>query len=138
MVSRVFPKAIAEMAAGNLNWTSDTIRILLITNGYTYNEANDFVADVVANEATGTTRQTLGTKSVTEDAANDRVILDAADATFAAVPATQTISGAITYKEVTNDADSFVIAFHDGTDLAANGSDIQVQFPATGVLYGSY
>ena len=138
MVSRPFPKGIEEKAVGNLNWTSDTIQILLVTDAYTYNEANEFVADVVASEATGTTRQTLTGKTVSRDTANDRVILDAADPTFGSVPSAQTIGGAITYKPGTNDADSFLIAFHDGSDLVANGSDIQVQFPATGVLYGSY
>ncbi|MEM6437585.1 MAG: hypothetical protein AAF773_27575 [Cyanobacteria bacterium P01_D01_bin.115] len=138
MVSQAYAKLATEIGQGNLSWTSDTIKILLVTDAYTYDENHDFVNDVSGSEATGATRQTLASPVFTPDTANDRVVYDAADATFLAVTSAQTISGAVVYKEVTDDTDSPLIAFLDGTDLAANGSDIQVQFAATGVFYVSY
>ncbi|MEM6435705.1 MAG: hypothetical protein AAF773_17915, partial [Cyanobacteria bacterium P01_D01_bin.115] len=59
MVSQAYTKLATEIGQGNLNWTSDTIRVLLVTDAYTYDENHDFVNDVSGSEATGATRQTL-------------------------------------------------------------------------------
>ncbi|MBD1871968.1 hypothetical protein H6F75_00590 [Nodosilinea sp. FACHB-131] len=139
MASKVYPKAIELLNAGTLNWTADTIRILLVNASGSYNRTHGFVSAVVANELSGGSyaRQTLGTKT-SADNGTDKWIFDAADVTFTAVAGGQTAAAAIVYKFITNDAASPVLAFLDGVDVVANGGDITVQFAATGVFNLAY
>lgn len=139
MASKVYPKALELLNAGTLSWTTDTIRVLLVSSAESYSRADDFVNDVSANELSGGSyaRQTLASKT-SADNGTDKWIFDAADPVFSAVAGSQTVGAAIVYKEVTNDTDSPLLAFIDGTDLATNGSDVTVAFAATGVFYIGY
>ena len=139
MASKVYPKALELLNAGTLSWTSDTIRILLVSNSATYNRTHDFVNDVVANELSGGSyaRQTLAGKT-SADNGTDKWIFDATDPTFTAVAGSQTVGAAIVYKFITNDAASPVLAFLDGSDIATNGGDVTVTFAATGVFHITY
>lgn len=140
MVSKMYPKGLEELAAGNVNWATDTdIQVLLLNASGVYDETHNFVSQIVANEITGTTRQVLTGKAVTRDAANDRVIHSAADANFPSVPAAQTVNAAVVFKQVTNDADSYLLAYLDGTNVSTDGTDIPLKFNATtGVFTANY
>ena len=139
MASKVYPKALELLNAGTLAWTSDTIRILLVSNSATYNRAHDFVNDIAANELSGGSyaRQTLGTKT-SADNGTDKWVFDAGDPTFTAVAASQTVGAAIVYKFITDDASSPLLAFLDGVDISTNGGDVTVTFAATGVFHITY
>lgn len=138
MASKLYPKGIEQAFLGNLDIANDTIRALLLTDGYTYDESDNFVSDLVASEVAGGTRVTLASKTVTIDLPNDQVEIDAADPTFNSVTTGQDVGAIVYYKFVTNDSDSFLIAFGDGTDLAANGSNITVTLDAEGFAKVGY
>jgi hypothetical protein len=100
-------------------------------------EINDFntVTDLITTggvvEVTGGSyaRQLLTSVTVTEDDTNDRVNIDAADATFTAVPATQFINGGWIQQGTGVDGDDLIGLFiikdgGTGTSIPANGSNI--------------
>lgn len=98
------------------NWVTDTFRVMLLTSAYTPNVDHDFVADVVANETSGSgySRQTLANKAIVIDDTNDRADHNADTVTWAAL--TAAFRYAVVYKFVTNDADSIL---HEYVDLGA-------------------
>lgn len=125
-------------ATNSVTFTSDTIKIGLLKSSAAPDRTANFVSDVVAGSAeisvSGYSRQTLGSKTVTESDASSRVEYDAADAAFTGLASGQTIGWAFVYKEVTNDADSPVICILDLTDTPTNGGDITIQFNSAGVF----
>lgn len=136
MPSRTYNKGINEISNQGIDFLNDTIKIMLVNSAYAHNPDSNFVSDIVANEVAGATRQTLGTKTVTEDDTNDRSVFDAADPTFPSVTSGSTIGGAVVFKDTGADATSPLIAFLDTTDTPTNGGNITIQFSANGIFYG--
>jgi len=125
---------------GSISWSSDTIKILLVTSSYTLDKDHDFVNDVTASEVNPTnySRKTLASKTITKDNATDRVKFDAADPVWTSLggASNATIAAAIVYKEVTDDTDSPLICKIDLiSSFTTNGSDFTFQFDANGLFY---
>lgn len=135
MASEWYPEYFVQSGQGNIDVTTDTIQCLLVTESYTYDNTDEDVADL-SGEVTGGSyaRQTLSNVTITKSGAT--VTLDADDCTFSAVPdqaASVQGNAAIVFVDGASDADSTLIAFLDHTNLTFNGSDIQVQFNASGI-----
>jgi hypothetical protein len=135
MASILYDKLYQLALTAGIDLEDDTINVLLVDDTYTADKTHDFVADVVADELSGTgyTRKTLAGKTVTLDGVNHRVTFDATDPVWTGLDA-GTIGGAVVFKQVTNDADSPVLCFLDPTNLTTNGSDVTLQFNAAGIL----
>lgn len=124
--------------------SSATLKAMLLRNTYTFNPDHKFVADINSTELSvsgypggfgGGGRKTLSGKTVTEDAANNRLVFDAADpSAWTGLAAGQTIRYVAIIEEITSDAASRVVAILDfGADYPTNGGDITVAFNATGI-----
>lgn len=119
------------------DYLSDTIRVMLCTSTYIPNkDTHEFKSDIT-NEVVGagyTARGVaLGSKTNAYDAANDRVLLDAADALWAA--ATLTARYAIIYKDSGVDSTSPLIAYVDfEVDKSVAGVDFSIVWSASGIL----
>lgn len=129
---------LSGLAAGaGIGWTSATMRVLLVSTGYTFDADHATVADVSASEigVSGYARATLTSPTATYDSGNNRTVLDAADVTFSALGAGATIGGAVVFKRVGgSDASTDpVIAFVDLNDVVTNGGDVLVQWNAGGI-----
>jgi hypothetical protein len=138
-MSKVYNPGLLKLLDGTIDFENDTIKLLLVDTNHSFTKSDEFVSDIVANEATnssgsGYERKTLANASIALDAGNDRVEFDADDISYTAVDA-GTIASAIIYKEVTNDADSPLIADIDFTDLVTNGSDVDLQVNAEGFFF---
>lgn len=137
MPSGTFNSLGSLAAAGGVGWTSATIRVLLTSTSYTYDPDHSTVADVSGSEigVTGYARATLASPTVTVDAANNRVVLDAADVTYSSLAAGATIGGAVLFRRAGGaDASSDpLLAFVDLTDTPTNGGDVIVQWSASGI-----
>lgn len=138
MASNLYNPGLLKLLDGTIDFENDTIKVLLVDTSHTYTKSDEFVSDIVANEASnvsgsGYERKTLASKTITLDASNDRVEYDAANPTYTAINA-GTIAAAIVYKEVTNDSDSPIIAQIDFADLVTNGSDVELQINADGLF----
>ena len=138
MASNLYNPGLLKLLDGTIDFANDTIKVLLVDTSHTFDKTDEFVSDIVTNEAanvsgSGYERKTLGSKTVLLDAANDRVEYDAANPTYTAIDA-GTIAAAIVYKEVTNDSDSPIIAQIDFADLVTNGSDVELQVNTDGLF----
>lgn len=151
MASLMFNKGMRKLfggATGAVDWTAVAgVKVMLLTTdvAYTPDKDHEFVSDLVTSEADGTGytggfggsgRKAIGTRTITDDLANDRVLFNAANpATWTALTLT---NGSIAYiaviVEVTSDADSILLALLDPADLVTNGGDVSVSFPS-GVVF---
>lgn len=125
----------------NDNLTGQTLKLLLVNATDTADKVNDeFVAAIVANELSDGSyaRKTLASITILEDNNGHAVRLDAADVLFTALAGGETVNAAYVYREVTNDADSYLVARLDGSNITTNGGNVTVTFHATdGILYGN-
>jgi len=129
MANAVYPKAKERGLVGGINWTAGNIRVALVrtsggSNPYTYGAAHQFLSSV-HSDARVATSSNFGSKSVTDGVAN------AANVTFAAVPAGDACQALVIYEHVTDDSDSKLIAYIDsatGLPVTPNGGDITVEW----------
>jgi hypothetical protein len=99
MASLVYHKALENWARGNIDFDTDTFKVMLVTSSYTPNKSTHDYRDDVTNEATGTGYTAGGataTVTVTLDTVNDRLDIGLGGATWAA--STISARGAVYYK----------------------------------------
>lgn len=118
--------------------TAITIKAMLLKPTYTFNPDHKFVSDVKTGtdyecSGTGYTRQTLASKTLTQDDTLDRCIFDAADITFTGINA-----GTIGYILLLRDrggADSAneILMTLDPPDLITSGADVTVVWNTAGI-----
>lgn len=145
-VYNVAKKAMLDGAL-DLDTSGDDIRVLLLEAATDENADDTTVQAVLARAgtteltSTGYTRSdgTLTGESTTQDDTDDEGVFDADNATFSTVSqaGSETVVAFVIYKHVTDDTDSIPIAFVDsatGLPLTPNGSDIQIQWAAEGII----
>ena len=122
MSNAFYAKGKEKILSGAINFSTDTIKVMLVKNTYPQALATDeFVADISAYRLN--TDQTLGAKTVAGG------IFDAGDATYTAVTAGDTSEGVVIYKDTGAEATSPLLVYIDditGFPLATNGGDITV------------
>ena len=129
MAWTIYNNAKEQIALAGLNWSSATVRIMLVTSSYTPSiDSHNFVSDVSANEISGGgyARQTLAGQAVAQDNTNDRANLTATNPTWTSL--TNTFRYAIMYRFVTSDSDSWVIAYEDLGAQTITAADFTIDF----------
>lgn len=124
MSNSLYAKGKEKLLSAAINLPADTIKVALVSNGYTPNLATDEFYSTISAYVLGTP-QTLGSKAVAGGA------FDAADATWSAVASGSTVKAVVIYKDTGSAATSPLLAYIDtvtGFPLATNGSDITVQW----------
>lgn len=127
----------------NLAATSFDLMVMLVTTGYTSDDAHNLVDDGTTNDPKsyeisvgGYSRQALANRALFEDDTNDFAGLDASDVTFTALAAGATIGWAILYRYsssggTTSDTGQDLLAGYNLTATPTNGGDITLQFAST-------
>lgn len=144
-----------DLANGAIDWNAGTavVRVLLLEVRSTTagaDEDPDFqflssltgVAGVAEFTGTNYARQTLGTMTITYDATNNRILLDAADAVFANLGVADgtdgTVRAVVVYRRVgaddTTPADDPLYFLFDVTDTVTNGQNLTIAWSASGML----
>lgn len=123
MANALFDKARQRFLEGQLTWTTDTIKAVLVDTGtYTPNlSAHEYLSDVSGGARISVSGAFSG-KSATGGAA------DANDVTFTSVSGAS-VEAIIIYKDTGVDASSPLIAYIDtatGLPITPNGGDIIV------------
>ena len=120
MASGLYDFGRESFLSGNISWSSDDIRAVLIDTGtYTVNLAtHDFHDDLSGIVATS---GNFASKTVTAGVA------DAADVTFTSVSGSS-VEAIVIYKWTGSSATSRLIAYIDGISITPNGGDIIVSF----------
>jgi hypothetical protein len=137
MANLTYNEGIESVVDRNVDWISDTIKIMAVSSVYTPNKDHQFIDEGGASDAIDArigTDQTLGSKATGKDTTGDFAYFDAADPTWTALAGGSTIVGFVVYKDTGVATTSKMLAYIDVTDTATNGGDITLQFaaPASG------
>jgi len=130
MANTIYPKGREGFAGGDVAWDTDTIKLVAVDAGYTYDAAHDFLADVGAGARVATSSAFTG-KSITDG------VLDADDVTLASLPAGDTITAIVVFQDTGVEATSRLILFFDtkadttAISVATNGGDVVVTWSNT-------
>jgi|SRR6478736_1132596 len=139
MASKVYGSVVAKAFNKEIDFDSDTIKVMLLSSAYTPNQdSHDYLDDVVANEVTGTGYtaggQALASKTVTYDAATNTTKFDAADVTWSSSSVTARYAVVYDDSGATN-ASKALIAYYDfTTDRASSNGDFIVRWGTDGVF----
>lgn len=120
----LYLKGIEQAYLGGLDWEDDTIKLIFLSTSHTFDFVNDqFLSDISADRASGTTDLTLANASVNTDGGNTRIEFDSDN------PATSVIIASTDkfalYKDTGNAATSALIMgmeFTEGTLSPINGT----------------
>lgn len=139
MPSKLYGNFLAKALNKEVDWDSDTIKVALLTSSYTPNQdTHDYYDDVSANEVSGTGYtaggQTLGSKTVTYDSANNVIVLDAADVTWSS--STITARYAVIYDDSGATAgQKALIGYVDfSSDQSSTNGNFTITWDATGIV----
>jgi len=138
MANAIYNHLKSELQKASFNFTSDTIKVALVTSSYAANIDSHDNFDDITNEVSGTGYTaggaTLTSPTVTQDNTNDRGVFDAADVTWAS--STITARGAVIYKSTGTASTSKILGYVDfGADKSSSGSDFTIQWHTNGILY---
>lgn len=131
MANALYPKwkeQLLQFTANN-NLSAGTVKVALVTAGYTYSAANQFYSSVSASVVG--TPQTIGSKTFTNG------VFDGADVIFTAVTGSQVVSLVI-YIDTGVAGTSPLVAFLDtgvtNLPVTPNGGDITITWNASGIF----
>ena len=128
MASQHYNLALQEFwkqTLGDITAAGTTVKCRLMrVSAYTISQAHQFASSLPAAIVTDVT---LGSKTA-NGAGSDPGCLDAADATFTAVPAGAAIDCLAVFKDTGTPATSPLLFFIDGFSVTPNGGDITVQW----------
>lgn len=135
VVYNAFKKYLAN---GAVDLDTDTIKVMLVTSGYTPDQdAHDF-RDDITNEVSGTGYTaggaTLANKAVTQDNTDNEAVFDADDVTWST--STITARGAVLYKSRggASSADELLCYFDFTSDKTSTASDFTIQWNSEGII----
>lgn len=125
------PSAREAFLRGLIAWDVDAFVVVAVDATYVYSAAHDFLDDVLAGARVATSAA-LTAKTYAAGVA------DAADVTFSALPAGDTITGLWIVKDTGVEATSRLVAWFDtkadttAINVPTNGGDVVVTWPNTG------
>jgi hypothetical protein len=139
MASKVYGNALKAAFNKEIDWDTDTIKVMLLSSAYTPNQdTHDYLDDVVANEVSGTGYtaggQALASKTNAYDASTNTVKFDAADVTWSS--STITARYAVVYDDspATSATKPLIAYFDFTTDRASSNGDFIVRWGTDGVF----
>lgn len=139
MASKAYGQFIAKALNKEIDWDSDDIKVALVSSAYVPNQdTHDYFDDVSANEVSGTGYtaggSSLTSKTLTYDAANNVLVLDAADVTWA--NSTVTARYAVIYDNTpATAATKPLIGYVDFvSDQSSTNGNFTLQWDASGIL----
>lgn len=127
MASALYPlfKQALLAQSPSIDFDTDTLKVALVnlTTDYTYSAAHDFIDDVT--QYSGTTAQTLGTKTVSLGVFD--VTDDPETFTAVAIDGSKTVGALVIFKDTGTPSTSPLIAYFDGfSAVTPNGGNITV------------
>ena len=137
MPSRVSNRFALNALTAALENVTD-VDMMLITNAQTaFDPDNNFVSDIVANEAsvTGYSRQSVTINTTTQNNTNDRAEVDFGDVAFGALSTGETLRGAYLFNNAggSDAAREILVWIEFAADTPTNGSTFTVQSAAEAV-----
>jgi len=139
MASKLYGQFLQKALNKEVDFDTDTIKVALLTSSYSPNQdTHDYFDDVNTFEVTGTGYSQGGTalasKTSTYDSANNVIILDAADVTWAS--STITARYAVVYDDTpaTNGTKPLIGYVDFGSDQSSTNGNFTITWDATGIV----
>jgi hypothetical protein len=115
MASFIYNSCLEDFTSGNIDFSADTFKLMLVASTYTANKDTHLTRDDVTNEITGTGYTAGGNATVctvTKNTANDKVIINFASVDWTASEISA--EGGVIYKSRGGNADADeLVAFID-------------------------
>lgn len=139
MASFIYGNALKAAFNKEIDFDSDTIKVMLLTSAYTPNQdTHDYLDDVVANEVSGTGYTAggaaLASKTVTYDASTNTVKFDAADTTWSSSSITARYAVVYDDSPSTNATKPLLLIQDFTTDRASSNGDFSVRWNTNGLF----
>jgi hypothetical protein len=138
MASKLYGNFLLKALNKEVDFDSDTIKVALLSSSYTPDQdAHDYFNDVSTYEVSGTGYtaggNTLASKTATYDSANNVIVLDAADTTWAS--STITARYAVIYDSTGTSSTSALIGYVDfGSDQSSTNGNFTITWDSTGIV----
>jgi hypothetical protein len=132
MANTIYPKGKKAILDGDVDFLTDTIKIVLCDATVTYNSAHDFLNDIAAGDRVATSGA-LASRTTTDGQ------FDAADVTFSSLSG-NTVTSWILFKDTGTESTSQLIAFFDtvsgggALSFTPNGGNFTLVFGASGIF----
>ncbi len=125
MASLIYNSALDDMARNNIDFDTDTFKVMLTTSSYSEDKDADLKRSDITNEVTGTGYTAGGaaaTVTVTKDTTNDRIDISLGAASW--TTSTITARKAVYYKSRggASSADEVVAVVDFGSDVTSTGA----------------
>lgn len=136
--AKLYGQAVSKAFNKEIDWDTDDVKVMLASSAYTPNQdTHAYLTDVSAFEVAGTGYtaggSSLTAKTNTYDGANNVVVLDAADVTWA--NSTITARYAVVYDNTAGSGGKALIGYVDlVTDQASNNGNFTLQWDASGIV----
>ena len=138
MASNIYNNGLLKILDRTVDYASDNIAVLLVGNSYTFDVSHEYVDDLsdeaVNDTGSGYARLSLASKTITLNTSANAVVFDCGDISYTDIATTNTLAGAVIYKDSGTDSTSDLVAFIDFADIVTNGSDIDLQINANGLF----
>jgi hypothetical protein len=138
MPSKLYGNFLLKALNKEVDFDTDTIKVALLSSSYTPDQdAHDYLNDVSTYEVSGTGYtaggNTLASKTATYDSANNVIVLDAADTTWAS--STITARYAVIYDSTGTASTSALIGYVDfGSDQSSTNGNFTITWDSTGIV----
>ena len=138
MPSKLYGNFLLKALNKEVDFDTDTIKVALLSSSYTPDQdAHDYYNDVSTYEVSGTGYtaggSTLASKTATYDSANNVIVLDAADTTWAS--STITARYAVIYDSTGTASTSALIGYVDfGSDQSSTNGNFTITWDSTGIV----
>lgn len=139
--TKVYGHLGAHLAAGDLDWAADTIKLALTTSAYAVSQGGDEFFSSVTNEIAAGGGYVAGGFTLTGaalsyDAGTREERFDADDLSVAALTPASPFRYGVVYKDTGVPGTSILIAYLNfGADQDPAGLPFAIQWPTTGVWY---
>lgn len=118
MANKFYPKGAQKVLSAAINFSTDTIKAVLVPEAYVYSDAHEFQSDLGA---------VVGAAVVLQNKTVIGGVFDADNISFGAVAAGSTVKAVALFKDTGNAATSSLIAYYDaitGFPFSTNGSEV--------------
>lgn len=139
MASGAYSRGVLKTLDGTIDLDTAVLKLELLKSSYAYDPDHASLSSLT--EITGVSGYTGGfggsgrktaTITLTEQTANNRVVVIIGDKTWTALGTGDTIGGcALVFETGGSDANSVPLFFFDFTDIPTNGSDVTIDFDGT-------
>lgn len=126
-----FVKGLVHVMKGDIHFDTDTI-VCIPVSAVPDQTAHEFISDLTEINSPSS-RVTLTSKVISEDATNKEVELDCTDPEMPSLPTSNTYIGYVIAKSTGTDATSPCLFFVDTDNVTCNGGNIKVTLPAEGI-----